>query len=347
MISISDKPGRTATVDGREYLFFSGFSYLGMTASPEMQQCLEEGAARYGVVFPSSRIGNIRLDLFEEFEEVLSRHTGLPASVSYSSGYQAAQAAAIFAASGRRTVYLPQAHPSLRLPGYPPGTSEETGLISRIIDLINNAGDDEYVIIGDAVNPLLGKVEDFSWLSHIRKKTRVLVDDSHGMGILSEGGEGIISLLPRVEHIEYILCYSLAKAMGIGGGVVSGSKAVITALKSMPHFTAGTAISPANAYAYTRMKDHYRERRRKLMDNIGYLRSRDGISAVFENDERLPIFFSRSEKLYGRCFGEHILLSAFSYPSEKDPPVTRAVISSLHTPADLDRLAACAVNGKL
>ncbi len=78
------------------------------------------------------------------------------------------------------------------------------------------------------------------------------------------------------------------------------------------------------------------------MENIRYLRKLDGIPAIFENDERLPVFFSRSEELYGRCLRRHILLSAFSYPSEKDPLVTRAVVSSLHTREDLNRLAACA-----
>ncbi len=60
MIRVADKPGGTITVEGKEHLFFSGFSYLGVTSCREMRRYLSEGVKRYGSVFPSSRIGNVQ-----------------------------------------------------------------------------------------------------------------------------------------------------------------------------------------------------------------------------------------------------------------------------------------------
>lgn len=342
VIRINDKPGRTITVEGKEYLFFSGFSYLGVTSSEEMQRHLSEGTERYGSVFPSSRIGNVQLDLFEQFEALLSQNTGLPASVSFASGYLAAQAALAYAITRGKLFYTPHAHPSLRVNGLPAPAAEKSNWVPDAVRQINAAPDNTYTVVGDTIDPLLGRVHDFTWLRSVTKEITLLLDDSHGNGILGSGGEGVTGTLSLPENIKYIICYSLAKASGIAGGAISASLETITGIKKMPHFTAATGISPANAYAYMQLQALYRKRRIRLAENIAYLRKKQAIPAVFDNDERLPVFFSKSPKLYSHCLENRLLLSSFSYPGENDPLVTRAVISSLHTKSDLDRLARCA-----
>src|SRR5947199_10832782 len=78
-------PGRTAIVNGEEYLFFSGYSYLGMQHMPEFIALIKEGIDKYGWLFPSSRISNTQLKLYEECEALLSSVTGAEDTVLVSS----------------------------------------------------------------------------------------------------------------------------------------------------------------------------------------------------------------------------------------------------------------------
>ncbi len=73
MSTLSQLPGRTAIINNEEYLFFSGYSYLGLGLNKEFTSLVKEGIDKYGVVYPSSRISNTPLDLYTEFEEKLAQ----------------------------------------------------------------------------------------------------------------------------------------------------------------------------------------------------------------------------------------------------------------------------------
>ena len=72
---LEGKPGRTCRVDGQEFMFFSGYNYLGVNEDEEFIALVNEGISKYGWVFPSSRISNTRLALYEECEAMLSAIT--------------------------------------------------------------------------------------------------------------------------------------------------------------------------------------------------------------------------------------------------------------------------------
>ncbi len=183
MIQITDSmPGRTVVCDGREYLFFSGFSYLGMHASPSFRQWLAEGQAQFGSVYPSSRIGNLQLRLYEELEHSLAVHTGQQAAACFSSGYLSAQAALTWAVTKGKPLYAPGAHPALRYPGAVVTAGNWQDWLETTVDMLNREPDNSYVLFSDAVDPLRGEVHDFGALARLRRKALVLVDDSHGLG---------------------------------------------------------------------------------------------------------------------------------------------------------------------
>src|SRR5437762_1440775 len=88
---LDSTPGRTCMINGKEYLFFSGYSYLGMNHVTEFRELVKKGTDKYGVLYPSSRISNTRLAIYEEFENHLSEMTGMEETVSFSSGYLAGE----------------------------------------------------------------------------------------------------------------------------------------------------------------------------------------------------------------------------------------------------------------
>ena len=89
MFELENTPGRKCIIAGKEFLFFSGYSYLGMNYVKQFTELVKEGIDKYGILFPSSRISNTRLKLYQKFEDSLSKLTGMQDSVSFSSGYLA------------------------------------------------------------------------------------------------------------------------------------------------------------------------------------------------------------------------------------------------------------------
>lgn len=339
MIQTEGVPGRTTYVNGEEFLFFSGFAYLGMTSLPEFNTLIMEGARKYGAVFPSSRISNTRSALYEEFEEKLSDFLGLPASVSFSSGYMASKAAASFAAEHSRLLYTPGIHPSLHIQRPSTPVSEEWR--EEIIGKVNEEVNESFTIVMESVNPLTGEVHDFSWLDKIRNPVRLLVDDSHGIGVLGEKGEGIISFLPKIPRIRYLVCYSLAKAFSCEGGGISGEEEDIKAIKKLPWFTAATGMSPAFVHAWNNGGPLFDKQLARLRNNILLFDQKISDIPSIRHDARLPSYRIREEACYEFCLQYHILLSAFRYPSENDPLMARIVLNALHSEEDMEILSTC------
>ena len=85
--------GRTILAEGREYLYFSGTSYLGMEQIPEYEQILMENLRKWGFNHGLSRVNNVRLSVFEEFESYFAKNSGAESAAVMSSGFLAGIAA--------------------------------------------------------------------------------------------------------------------------------------------------------------------------------------------------------------------------------------------------------------
>ena len=202
---IFDKqPGRTALANGKEYLFFSGYSYLGMQHVPEFAELIKEGIDKYGWLFPSSRISNTRLQLYNECEALLSSITGMEDTVLVSSGFLAGELAT--ALWKDELINLYPSHPAIY--GNHTGCSEHTTKKFAV----------------DSVNMLTAAITDLSLISSGENEKILIVDDSHGIGLIGENGEGICSKFVANKNMQYVLSYSLSKAWNIQGGAVSCSK---------------------------------------------------------------------------------------------------------------------------
>lgn len=244
-----ETPGRTAFVNGKEYLFFSGYSYLGMQCVPEFTTLIKEGIDKYGSLFPSSRISNTRLKLFEECEALLSSITGFEETVLVSSGFTAGRM--VIKKFGDEVINLLPSHPAI--------TAGNANALEK----------NKKVFAVDAVDPLKAAITDFSSVNDDTLKT-IIVDDSHGFGLIGENGEGISAFLPENHHNKYVLVYSLSKALNIVAGAISGSKMLGDELRSMPEYTASAAPSPAFLYAFLKGQHLYAMQRERLKNNVAY-----------------------------------------------------------------------------
>jgi 7-keto-8-aminopelargonate synthetase-like enzyme len=330
-------PDKVTHVSGKEYLFFSGFSYLGLHAHPHYKEALRNGIDLYGTVFVSSRIANLRLDLYEELDDTLAEMLRQEAAASFSSGYLASQGAIQYAATKGELCYSPSTHPSLRLGKAVLPDLSWSAWTAQTLEKVNAWPDNTFVIVADSVNPLTSTINDFNWLNGINKEVMVVIDDSHGFGVLGADGGGIVHSLPKHPPLRYLLTASLAKAFSIQGGVVSGRLEDIIALKKTPAFTAGTSLMPASAWAFLQSKTLFRRQHKIMQQRIGEFLVFTRAMPQLHNPFQLPIFVVNAgiEKELER---KGTIISSFGYPHPDSPPINRIIITALHQTPQLETL---------
>jgi 8-amino-7-oxononanoate synthase len=318
MLTLSEHPGRTAFINGKEYLFFSGYSYLGMRYVPEFLALVIEGITKYGWLFPSSRVSNTQLALYEECEALLSSITQSEETVLVSSGFMAGKLAT--ALWHNEVFNLDPSHPAIQ-------TNNNRASVNE-----------SHVLAIDSVNVLTASITDFSFVNNNEQKI-IIIDDSHGIGLIGKNGEGISSALITNKNTSYVLTCSLSKAWNITGGAVSCSKSIADMLRTQPHYTACTPPPPSTLYALAKGQDLYQMQRERLKNNIFYFQSLiHGLDEIHFNTQ-LPVFILPETIDEHKLLEKHIIISSFSYPDPKGKKIQRIVLNALHTKDDLEILA--------
>ncbi len=320
LLTLNEQPGRTANLNGKEYLFFSGYSYLAMQDVPEYVELVKEGMDRYGWLFPSSRISNTRLQLFEECEALLSSITGTEDTLLVSSGFLAGNIATELWKN--ELINLAPSHPA----------------IDR-----NHAANNQLsgkVFAVDSVNVLTAQITNFSFLHQSEIQKIIIADDSHGIGIIGKNGEGISSALNAYKNACPIISYSLSKAYNINAGAVSCSKNIADMLRRLPQYTAATAPSPAILHAFVKGQHLYQVQLQKLKKNISFFQSLVVHLSAVVYHAKLPVIILPSEADATKLLEKNIIVSSFAYPAPSGKKYNRIVINASHTFSDLQYLAA-------
>ncbi len=345
MFTLHQSAGRTAIINGKEYIFCSGYSYLGMSYVPEFIELVKQGMDKYGVLYPSSRISNTRLSIYEEMEAFLSQLTTQQETVLYSSGFLAGSAIVEILVNRKVNCFAaPNAHPAIKIPAEQLNENWQ----QHFIELTRETTLEEYVLLADSVNPLTATINNFSFLKNIpaHKKISCVIDDSHGIGLLGEKGEGISALLPKLFNVEYVLTYSLSKAFHINGGAISCNKEFADLLRQTPFYTASTSVSPSLCYAFINGQNLYSNQRRKLKQNGKVFQELVSIIQDISFCPELPIFIL-PEQLNQEYFTPHnIIISSFPYPNPSGKNINRIVLNALHTKEDLEAIALVAAKKK-
>lgn len=360
----AEAPGRTITQDGKTALFFSGYSYLGMSHVPTFTDLLKEGIDRYGALFPSSRASNTPLPLYANLEHYLSLLTGQADTVTYASGFMACQALGHLLRDFGQVLVAPGTHPATGLvdttgagrtgasgqgeqnerdrANNPADAAGPTWAFdawtTHVLDYTRTSSHDHFILVTDSVSPLTGAIHDYMWLQDLprHKHFTVVIDDSHGIGWMGEHGEGIASALMHLPHVEYLLVYSLAKALHVQGGAVSCPAVWADRLRRGAHFTAGTAMAPAFAHTLLHAGTLYEVQRARLEANIPAFARRAQNRVITTGT---PIFPCTRPGTAGALAEKGIIISAFAYPNPDSPPIERIVLSALHEEEDLKKLA--------
>ena len=318
-------PGRKIAFEGAEYLWLGGTNYLVIGSHPTFKNALAEGIKQYSQNFGSSRRNNLQFSIWEDFEQALASHFKVEAAALCSSGLAAAQIAVQFAQQKGLTLNLaPQAHPALwRHPFLP-----FSGTYSEWISSHQNG----QILASDGIGSPWITTFDFSFAASMHPDNFLIVDESHRAGIQDIQIKCSGHLLQTV---------SLSKAFGIPAGVILGSSADISAIKTDPFWVGSSPPNPAFCYAGLQSMEAYSTLSQKsqvLADR--FAENLKGHDPAINFQAGYPAFCSKAPGLFEHLKSAGILVNHFSYPDITAPPVCRAILPACLTEADIDHITA-------
>ena len=334
-------PGRVVRTNNRKYLYFGGTAYLGLQTYEHFQQLFIENIKKYGTNYGASRKSNVRISIFDTAEAYLAKLVGSEACTTVSSGYLAGQfVAQALNSKKNRFFYAPNTHSAL----YPVQTRSYTtftALNIAVREHLRSQGDTSVPIVFlDAIDFSGCNYPDFQPLQLLPLDRLILVvDDSHGIGILGEKGGGVYRSLLRMPIKELIVCASLGKGFGIQGGAVFATAKRIDKLMETPFFGGASPATPAALATVLDAEDIFAEKRRQLRSNIELFLEAIDHPKKFSFMKDHPAFSFSDAQLVEFLEQNGILLTCFPYPDEQSQVMSRIVISAHHREEDILRLA--------
>ncbi len=332
-------------VEGKSYLYFGGTAYLGISQHADFRKLYLEGLERFGLNNGTSRGNNIQLGIYDEAEHFAAEYFGASACLITSSGYLAAQLTIKQLSLLGEVRYAPATHPALWINEAPTIKGEFNEWAKTLVAEINHSSIDDWVIISNSLNNLYPEVYDFSFVEEIKegKNIVLIVDDSHGIGVIN-GGKGIFTELPNQKNIETVVVASMAKALGVDAGLVLGSQNIISKLKQSNEFFGASPPSAAGLFAFMNASSIYQKEQAELMRLSQYLGTalKTNHNWVFTAD--FPVFLSSSAHIEEQLKNQGILMSSFAYPDKNGNLINRLVLCSWHTLADIEELILALAN---
>jgi glycine C-acetyltransferase len=325
--------GPVVEMAGRgEVIVLSSNNYLGLAAHPEVVRAGIEALERYGAGTASVRFicGTFAPHL--ELERALANISGTEAALTYVSCWNANEAA-IPTLTDETTVILTDElnHASIidavRLSRPAGKVIYPHSDMSALADALAAAPRDaRKLILTDGVFSMEG---DLARLPEIVELARthdavVIVDDSHGVGVLGESGRGTVEHFGLLGEVD-VITGTLGKALGgAAGGYVAASDEVCDLLQqrsrpqlfsnALPPTVACSALKAVELMLEEpellhRLRENTRVFRELLVD-AGY-RPLDGEAAI------IPIIVGETADaiaLSERLLDEGVFVTGFGYP---------------------------------
>jgi len=341
-LELSARLGKKLLLDGKEHLFFSGTSYLGLDSLVPYGQLVERNSQQWGMHHGLSRTNNVRLAVYDVFEKFFSTQAGADDAALFSSGYLSGIAASQYLFPKADQCWAaPDTHPAI----LPLGVQTEAAQShlhwqQECLKQSSLLHAQKILILGNAVDPLKAVIHDYDWVISIAEKHEVtlLIDDSHAFGVLGKGLFGTYSHWKN-ERMQLVVSGSLGKGLAIPGGIVLGSADLIQGIKSHPIFVGASPPAPALLQSFLDAQELLQEQQGKLKELTSFFSKQINSLPQVNGTKDFPVFVyspnSWAEKLQEQGF----ITSSFSYPSATSPRVNRIVLSASHTIDELRVLA--------
>ncbi len=351
--------GATTLIDGiGEVLVFCSNNYLGLANHPEVIEAAHRGLRRYGAGTASVRFICGTFACHRELEEKTAAFFGAEAALTYTSCWNANEGLLpAIAAQDDAIVSDEMNHASIidagRLSRATRKVFGHGDLASLEARLAEAASAPVKIVVSDGVFSMEGDVAKLPELVAACKRhdAVLVVDDSHGTGVLGPHGRGAHEHfgVPLGEDGIAILTSTYGKALGGGnGGFVAGSRDLIDYLiqRSRPHLFSNALAPPTACAAIKALEILEREPERVARLHANVTRMRGGLRELgFEVVDSptgiIPIMIgdtAEAIRLSNRLLELGVFVVGFGFPVVPEGGARlRVQMSAAHTDAQIDR----------
>ena len=354
-ILISPQNAAIAVQGGREVLNFCANNYLGLANHSEVIAAAQEGLSKYGFGLSSVRFICGTQSIHKELEAKISAFLGTEDTILYSSCFDAngglfetlldADCAVISDALNHASII-----DGIRLCKAQRYRFAHSNL-EELEQILRDTQEAKIRLIAtDGVFSMDGEIAQLESICALADKYNalVMVDDSHGTGILGKTGRGSIEHCRVMGQVD-IITSTLGKALGgATGGFTSGRQEIIELLRqrSRPYLFSNS-VAPVVVYTSLKVLDllsHKSELRQCLLENTRYFRQKmtdcgfhikTGIHPI------VPIMLygaQLAQDMARDLLEEGIYVIGFSYPVVPlGKARIRVQVSAAHTREQLDR----------
>ncbi len=350
-------------MEGRgEVLILSSNNYLGLSAEPAVVKAGIEGLEKYGAGTGSVRFICGTFTIHRELEQAIADLVGTPASLTYVSAWNANEGlTASIVEQGDFVVSDALNHASIidsiRLAKAITKCTTAVYAHSDLDDLkarLESAkGARRRIIWTDGVFSMEGSIAKLPDLLELARDhdAIVVVDDSHGTGVLGATGRGTAEHFGVLGEVD-VITSTLGKALGgAAGGFVAGPASLCDMLtqKSRPQLFSN-ALPPtvaASSLAAIRHLEHNPRLVLQLRENTRYFRSalsEAGFKPLPGETPIVPIIVGETAtaiKMSDMLLDEGVFVTGFGFPVVPQGQArVRCQLSAAHSRDDLDEAIA-------
>ena len=248
----------TTVVDGKEYVCFATYNYLGLAGDPTVMQASKDAIDRYGTSCSASRLVAGERTIHRELEQTITDFLGVEAAMALGSGHSTNESVlGHLAGPGDLLLHDELAHNSItqgaKLSGARrrPFPHNDAEAVDRILTEQRDRYRRVYIAIEGvySMDGDIAPVPDFIEVKN-RHKALLYIDEAHSIGVLGLHGRGVS------EHFSFdprqvdVWMGTLSKGLGAIGGYIGGTDVLIEYLKyTTPSFVFSGALNPCEAAA--------------------------------------------------------------------------------------------------
>jgi glycine C-acetyltransferase len=341
-----------------DVIILSSNNYLGLSNEPAVVEAGRRALDHFGAGTASVRFICGTFTVHRELEAACARLVGTPASLSFVSCGNAHEAVPGTLLGEQDIVLSDQLNHASIIDGIRLAkaiTKCQTGVYRHAdmsdLDAKLAAARDRRVrmVITDGIFSMEGAIAPLPDLLEVcrRHDAVLVVDDSHGTGVLGEHGKGTAEHFGMLGEID-IVTSTLGKALGgAAGGFAAASAAVCDYLtqRARPQLFSN-ALPPtvaASALASVEYLEAHPERVARLRDNSRYFRERLlelGFKPLAGETPIIPVILGETSaaiQMSDLLLAEGVFVTGFGFPVVPQGQArVRCQISAAHTRDDLD-----------
>jgi len=340
--------------ESAEVLNMCANNYLGLANHPELIQAAKDGLDRWGYGLASVRFICGTQQIHKRLEQKLSEFLGTDDTILYTSCFDANGGLFETLLSQEDCVISDQLNHASIIDGM--RLCKAKRLRYRTCDMgdlercLKEAQDSRFRMIAtDGAFSMDGAIAKLSEMCDLadRYDALVMVDDSHGVGVLGESGRGTHEHCGVMGRVD-IITGTLGKALGgASGGYTSGRKEIVDLLRqrSRPYLFSNT-VAPAIVAASLKgldilmTSDYLRSRLRENTRRFREKMTECGFEIKPGDHPIVPIMLGDAvlaQKVAARMLEKGVYVIGFFYPVvPKGTARIRVQISAAHSQEDID-----------